>query len=125
MKKFIFITAIFCSAHSFSAEMIAEAQCSGTEDGQTITVTSYVNQKKFCSSSSRNEKSVVMVGEGAMGMAYSSLASESRGVLKYVSGTGESKMELIMKVGEETGVFTRNGNSNELQCFTIEYEMEC
>ncbi len=126
MKTFIFALALFCSVTAAIAEeLIPEAQCTGTENGNAITVTAYVNAQKFCSASSRNVKSSVVVNDGSFGAAFNALASESRGDLKYISGKGQGKMELKLKTGVEAGTFLRNGVTSELTCMTIEYEMEC
>lgn len=125
MKTLILTIALFCSIPAMAEELLAEAQCTCTENGNIITVTSYVNAKKFCSASSRNVKSSVVVNDGSFGAAFNSLASESQGVLKYTSGSVQGKMELKLKLGEETGTFLRDGTTSTLDCITIEYEMEC
>ncbi len=126
MKIFIFAAAVFASLHASAIQLAPEAQCTGTENNRTITVTSYVNSQKFCANARRDLKSVVTVhsGEGFLD-TYTSESVENSQKVKHVSGTGAGKMELELTSELETGKLIRNGKTTVLSCFFVQYELEC
>ena len=125
MKTFIVIAALFCSTQGFAVQLVPEAQCSGTEQGRAITVTSYVNSQKFCVNTRRDMKSVVSIQDSGLGSAYQASATENATTVKHLSGTGSAKMELQLKFEAETGKLIRNGQTTDLTCFFVQYELEC
>jgi len=126
MKIFLFAAAAFASLHASAIQLSPEAQCTGTENNRTITVTSYVNSQKFCANVRRDFKSVVTVqaGEGFLD-TYTSESTDTASKVKHVSGTGAGKMELELKSELESGKLIRNGVTTELSCFFVQYELEC
>lgn len=129
MKLMTTAAALFLlSLPVLGMQRVPEARCTGTQDGQAFTVTSYVNPQKWCSNVRRDMKSVVVIESADdLGVAYDAVATEAASVTRHVGVDRKDKMELILDMTSypETGKLIRNSTSTELTCLFVQYELDC